>query len=312
METIQPDTSFYREAIRAAFPDLRVETCAWLAEGWDSVACEVNGALVFRFPKRPEVAAILERELCLTRQLLPELPAPLPDVLYVAPRGGLADLPFAGYPKLGGVGLDALPHALHEASPLAPQLAAFLSGLHQFPLARVVECGFSAAAWSDWVDHWLAFRARFKADEAALLDPTERAAAGRLWDDFIAELTRTERRVALIHGDLALEHILVSPAGDALTGVIDWGDATIGDPALDFAAFVAHAGRGFVAAMLTRYEPPPDDGLLRRADWYGRIGPFHELRFGVETGQPEHVERGLAGIRRLAGGNAECGVRNAE
>lgn len=47
------------------------------------------------------------------------------------------------------------------------------------------------------------------------------------------ELVGFERPVVLLHGDLKEDHILAS--GSRLTGIIDWGDATAGDPLLDLA-----------------------------------------------------------------------------
>ncbi|HEV7127859.1 MAG TPA: phosphotransferase, partial [Ktedonobacterales bacterium] len=38
------------------------------------------------------------------------------------------------------------------------------------------------------------------------------------------------------HDDLKGEHILIASAGDAITGIIDWSDLSLADPATDFAA----------------------------------------------------------------------------
>ncbi len=46
------DAATAQRAIEIAFPTLRVATCRYLSEGWDSSAWEVNDSLVFRFPKR--------------------------------------------------------------------------------------------------------------------------------------------------------------------------------------------------------------------------------------------------------------------
>lgn len=59
----------------ACLPELPVDAVEYLAEGWDSTVFTVNGELVFRFPKRADVAAQLRRELRL-------LPAPIPRFLY--------------------------------------------------------------------------------------------------------------------------------------------------------------------------------------------------------------------------------------
>src|SRR5205823_14897913 len=90
---------------------------------------------------------------------------------------------------------------------------------------------------------------------------------------------------ALVHGDLGPEHLLVRDG--KLAAVIDWGDARIGDPALDY-AWLLHG-------------PFPDwdvdAGLSRQARFYHRLGPWFEAHYGLFVKSSEHVEGGLAGIR---------------
>ena len=40
-----------------------------------------------------------------------------------------------------------------------------------------------------------------------------------------------------------------------------------------------------------------DDELRRRARFYHRLGPWFEAHYGALYGTPDHVARGLAGIR---------------
>ena len=55
----------------------------------------------------------------------------------------------------------------------------------------------------------------------------------------------------MLHGDLHAAHVLVTEDGDA-TGVIDWGDVCVGDPAIDvsiaFGALAGPARAAFLAA----------------------------------------------------------------
>jgi aminoglycoside phosphotransferase (APT) family kinase protein len=64
---------------------------------------------------------------------------------------------------------------------------------------------------------------------------------------------------ALVHGDLGPEHIL--HCGVELTGVIDWSDARVGDPAIDF-AWRLHGTSAEFAAELLRSYVSADDGLF--------------------------------------------------
>lgn len=283
---MSPTPEAVRGAIEAAFPGVTVEVCQSLGEGWDSAVWLVNDALIFRFPKRPAVARALEREVALLPVLAPTLPVAIPRFTYVAERGAPTDpaLPFVGYPLLPGVFLDTLPGLLHEASPLLPQMADFLRALHRFPRERAVAAGLPAVGWADWVAHWERFAARLMIGEAARFTPATRDRLVTLHGALLAELRRAARPVALLHHDLAREHLLVTPDGTRLTGVIDWGDIGLGDPALDFVGIAGACSVATLDALLAAYGPV-DEGFRRRIAWYGRLAPFHLLGYGLELAE---------------------------
>jgi aminoglycoside phosphotransferase (APT) family kinase protein len=289
-----------RGAIEAAFPALAVEGCRSLGEGWDSAAWLVNAALIFRFPKRAAVARALGREIVLLPALAPTLPVAIPRFTYVAERGAPTDpvLPFVGYPLLPGVFLDELPGALHEASPLLPQLADFLRALHRFSPTRAVAAGLPAVDWAAWVAHWEQFAARLMIGEAARFTPATRIWLVAFHDALLAELRRAERPIALLHHDLALEHLLVTPEGTKLTGVIDWGDIALGDPALDFVGIARACSAATLDTFLTAYGPV-DDEFRRRISWYKCLAPFHLLGYGLEIADAAIVAEAVEVIESL-------------
>jgi aminoglycoside phosphotransferase (APT) family kinase protein len=90
---------------------------------------------------------------------------------------------------------------------------------------------------------------------------------------------------ALVHADLGAEHLLVRDG--RLAGVIDWGDARVGDPALDYA--------WLLNGPFPEWDVDPD--LRRRARFYHRLGPWYEAHYGLFTDQPAHTQSGLAGIK---------------
>ena len=97
---------------------------------------------------------------------------------------------------------------------------------------------------------------------------------------------------ALIHRDLDDAHVLVDAEHGQITGVIDFGDVCVGDPALDF------AGRegAFRAHMLQSYGLPLDETFGERPDLYRRISPFHAMLYGLEMGDSGWVRRGVEAI----------------
>jgi len=247
-------------------------------DGWDSLVLEVGGGWIVRVPRREEVRATLATEVRLLPELAPTLPVPIPRFELVA-RDGVA------YRKLPGVPIDPSRAALGE------QAGRFLAALHAFPVERARELGVPSHDL-DWRDRYRTFTREVLDAAGPVLGPEAEAMVAQYLEDD-ANFAFAPR---LLHADLGPAHLLA--VDDELTGVIDWGDARIGDPALDFAWLLQQP---FAEAVLAAYGDH-DPELPERALFYHRLGPWYELHYGLFFDRPEFVESGLVGVRsRLPG-----------
>ncbi|WP_088282817.1 phosphotransferase [Kineosporia sp. A_224] len=96
------------------------------------------------------------------------------------------------------------------------------------------------------------------------------------------------------HNDLGAEHLLVE--GGRLTGVLDWSDAALADPAVDVARLLRDLGPEFVAGLMARYRGPIDPGFDERVLFYARCAALEDLAFGAETGRQEYVDNALRAV----------------
>jgi aminoglycoside phosphotransferase (APT) family kinase protein len=87
------------------------------------------------------------------------------------------------------------------------------------------------------------------AREAGLTEP--------VWDDY-------EGAPSFLHLDFRGNNILVDPQSGRLAGIIDWGNAAVGDPALDFMWLAVWRGWPFAQAVLRSYARPVDAGFIER------------------------------------------------
>jgi aminoglycoside phosphotransferase (APT) family kinase protein len=97
----------------------------------------------------------------------------------------------------------------------------------------------------------------------------------------------------LAHADLGAEHILEH--GGAVTGVIDWTDAAVTDPALDFARLYRDFGPDFLAEVLGAYGGGAPE--RERITFFARCAALEDLAYGRESGRAEYArtaERSLA------------------
>jgi aminoglycoside 2''-phosphotransferase len=81
---------------------------------------------------------------------------------------------------------------------------------------------------------------------------------------------------AVVHGDLAPYHLCFNPAAHRLSGVIDFGNAGLGDPAVDLGSLILAFGEGLLWQIETVY--PRMSGLVDRARFYAAT---FELRWAL-------------------------------
>ena len=265
---------------------LDAPTAVEIEEGWDSSVLEVDGEWIVRVPRRADVRESMRVEA----RLLPELGAvvrlPVPRFELVAD----SDVFFVAYRKLPG-------EPLAEASPpLAAELAAFLAALHGFPRERALRLGLEDVDALGWLNRQGRLIERCAVEVVPLLAEDERLRAPSMFDRFLSSWDGSVETV-LVHADLGPAHILHS--GSSLTGVIDWSDACLGDPALDLAWLLNGTPRRFARLLLEAYASKrgADANLPERALFYHRLGPWHEVLFGIKHERPDLIESGLAGIR---------------
>lgn len=232
------------------------------SEGWDFKVLILEDRWVLRIPRHRLAVEELEKEIVLLPAIADRLPVQIPRFAHVS-REPL----YVTYRLIRGN-----PYVDEDPS----GVRAFLDALHAVPVEDV------PAPHPDWLEAYREQADEFRRVALPLLDPDERSRGEAL----LAEVeTLTGFSSALTHSDIAPLHLRVHES--RLAGVIDWGDARIGDPAIDYAWLLN--------------EPFPnwdvDDELRRRARIYYRLAPWFDVHYGDFTDQAEWVRSGLAGVR---------------
>ena len=280
------DRDDHRAFVVERWPELAVDAFEPLEGGWDCFTYLANGAWVFQFPRLPDSAARLRKQIEILPELAREVSSAVPIPTYTS-----IDPPCMGYARIDGTPMSA------EIDGIWPErLGRFLYDLHLTPPEFVGMRSSTAAAVRDGLRAQIASLSHHVLPllEQGERSRAERAIAGHLEDD-----DNFHFAPCLTHGDIGPEHVLVSDAGD-LSGVIDWGDAEVGDPVCDL-AWVLHAMPAHGERVLGAYGGPPDDRFLSRARFRFLLMPWHEVAYGALTGQPSFIERGMAGVRERLG-----------
>jgi aminoglycoside phosphotransferase (APT) family kinase protein len=292
-----PDVEVEEPLVRrlvAQFPELDGAPLRKLASGWDNSVWVVDERYAFRIPHREVAAPGVERELALLPELAPLLPLPVPRPVFVGRPAEGYSWPFFGAELLAGeeagsAGLDD-----EQRLAVALELAGFLRALHAVePDERLPR---DPNGRED-----MAKRSLLAREELAQLERLGVWRAPARAEELLAAaegLPQPEAPV-VAHGDLHFRHLLVHD-GHA-SGVIDWGDVCLADPAVDLPllwSFVAPEQRG---AFLKTYGRVSEAQLVRSRllalqlcatlTHYGRS----EGNDGVERAGVDGLDRTLAG-----------------
>jgi len=220
-------------------------------EGWSSVALrspagggEGYAVLVARRSEHPE----WERAARLLPLLQGRLPSPVPsDVTLLHPADDLV-WPVLLYPRLPGTPLTSESAAAGIASEITNAIGAFLAALHALPAEEFTNVGIPT---SEPRYTWI----RRHADGAMPvlrqhLPPAEIARLEAWLNSFFDDPRMRISPPRLRHGDPWPGNVLTD--GTKVTGIIDWEDVALGDPALDLAGQFEANGT-FFAAVLDGY-----------------------------------------------------------
>jgi aminoglycoside phosphotransferase (APT) family kinase protein len=256
-----------RRLLSAQHPDLAGLPVRPLASGWDNALFRLGERLVARLPRRAVAAPILVNEQRWLPSLAPRLPLPVP----VPVRAGE---PGEGYPWPWSVtaflpGTPASDGPAFDPARAAADLGVFFGRLHA-PAPPDAPAnpfrGVPLAARSDNVTRNLDL----------LAGRPDRPAAGEAWAAALA-VPPWDGPPLWLHGDPHPANILVHDG--AVSGVLDFGDITAGDPASDLSLawmLLPPARHGEFRAAYARAVAVPEaagDGTWARArGWAVNLG----------------------------------------
>ncbi|MGW5266501.1 phosphotransferase family protein [Microbispora sp. NPDC004025] len=270
-------------------PGYEIGSVERLGEGQDNAAYEVNGELVVRQSKIDEAAdrgEAVRREAALLAAVAELSPVPVPQPVFVDEEAGVL-----AYGKLPGRPLNL--HPVREPMRLAAPLGDLLSRLHAAPVERM-------EAFAPRDIYPLSELLEEAEDHYREVGPHVSPAARRMVEDFLGTQAPPAPGVpAFCHNDLGAEHVLAEAETSTVTGVIDWTDAAIADPAYDLALVFRDLGPEVFERTLARYHGGLDDAGHARVLFYARCALLEDVAYGLRSaGARAYADAGLAHLER--------------
>jgi len=263
--------------IRKEFPELKWKQAEHNVQGWDHYVIILDNKYVFRFPRTRHYLERLENEISLLEYLRNKVAISIPEYKYIAKNKS-----FAGYLLIEGEQLKkkVFKFVSHNSRKLiAKQLADFLSVLHKTPNKTAQKYSTKK------VDAQKLYK-ELVSDINKHITPRFSKSNQLLVNNYLKEFKNYLKfpHKVFTHNDLYSSHILINKNKKTVSGIIDFADRRIDDPARDFAELWDY-GREFVEEVYKQYEGPKDKDFLKRSVMYYKRIPFLEMTSRFQGGR---------------------------
>lgn len=279
----------YQKSIGSVYPELTIHTAIQQESGQNHDILLVNDELLFRFPKYRQGIEGLAREHEILQGVRLQLPLATPDFVYHNVDQAEVGRAFVGYHKLPGESLWTETFAQIDddrtIARLATDLASFLQTLHSIPASRINYPLPQADTQADW----RAIFGRIQQVVYPHLSEQARAWTTQQFGRFLENADHFAFTSVLRHGDFGTSNILYGAEEQRVTGVVDFGHAGLGDPAVDFAGLCVSFGESFLNRCTLTY--PLIDSCWERIRFYaGCAFMLEDALFCVEHDTAEAAD----------------------
>lgn len=226
------DESIALHAVHEQLPALGCRRATHLGSGWGADVYRLDDRLVARFPRTAEAAWWVDFDQAVLGFVTTSLASAFAVPAMVARGKAGSYFPYDFLVCEFVPGVEADRLTAPAAEALAADLGRALTRIHSVSVNDARQAGLREVDWDD---------------------------------------SGYARPLRFVHGGFRHGNVLVDPATGRLTGVIDWGNAAVGDPALDFMALVLWRGWGFMHLALGAYELSTDSGFLDRVQYHAQV-----------------------------------------
>lgn len=283
------DPSDFLILIHRYYPEYRIKQHEVIQSGWDNIVLKVNGTHIFRFTRRQNVVKQFSKELTILPILLQHLELSVPQPEFIQTGDTMPH--FMGYRMIPGEPLypDIVRRNTQQAVSVISQ---FLLELQSIPIEKLrTTIPFTSAEM--WRDDYTLLHIQVKEKVYPLINSETQSTISDTFNEFLVEKQNFMFQPVVVHRDLSNEHIL--QVSEKITGVIDWGDACLGDPAFDYTGLLYDYGSRFIEKLLSLTGHP--ESFINRVDFYVKMIPLHNMLYWLEMNNQKQIKKGLDSIR---------------
>ncbi len=282
------------------FPETDLSGSSLDNHGWDSRVLFLKNGSVVKIPLADSCKK-LEKEYCVLKSVKPLLGSLVPDRIALVMKK-FRGKPFEvlSYRAIKGITIeDAVPLSRDMETSVWTQMTRILPAIHHHMPPGLNKCGISSLNGPGWRDFYAGFLQDLRKTVFPILNDHLSSYLESQIITFVDDDSNFEFRPALIHGDIDPRNLIWDTHSLRISGIIDWGDCMIGDPAFDYASMLFNERIGLQLIRNQRELAGP--GPIRRIEFYHRMVPVYWITYGVRNRREDLVRDGIRELENRTG-----------
>jgi len=289
-------------SLQVLLPELRENQIKFLYHGTYNVF-EVNDKYIFRFPdklfRNLKGVQLIDQEVKILNFIQKYIYLKIPKPIFISRE--INNL-FFGYEKIKGISLSKCFNKTSRSNKIriAKEVGTFLSQLHSDNLVKkaLSKKIFEEILTPDnYKQEWQNYFDQIQTSTFSLMHLYQKNWVSKLFNFFLKEEKNFNFTPAIIHGDFDTSNILVDPKTFKITGIIDFENSKIYDPATDFIFY--EEGDIFLKTLLASYKGHKDQNFIKRMKFLYGCTCLHYIKFGVENDLNDMVKFGFQKLNHI-------------
>lgn len=265
--------------------DYKEEQIKIFDDGWDKVAI-LLGKTIYAFPRNKNVEKLLSPVVLFTQEFSKISPVKIPVMTL-----HIDSITYITYQFINGVPLTKeifKGFTKEKQMQVAKELGQFLKLLHTFPLNKALKIKVDNEGpfkiWSNELDE-------VRQKVYPVINEFERQWIESIYSKYFSLIKLNPPKLKVIHSDMQPEHIIVDIQAEKLSGIIDFGDLEISDPAYDFCVLEQYYGKEFLKVVYQKYNLEKDKDWDTRIKFYIERKLIGHLKHSLKLKDKERIKK---------------------
>ncbi len=292
------DISFssVHSALQEFFPNLSKKNVNFFYHGTYNVF-QIENRYIARFPdkslRNEKGAQLIKNEIDILNLLNSFISLKIPIPLHYSLD---IENPFMVYEKIPGISLSRCFNNTKnlQKRKIAHQIAGFLSELHSLRINEPSK--LKPLSTEDYREYWKNIRTKMEKDVFPTLNSKQKSWLTGVFSNFLDDNRNFNFTSCVIHGDFDTSNILVDPNNFDITGIIDFEESSIFDPAADFLFF--DEGEYFFKNIIENYKGIREESFQNRMKFLFCRTCVPYFQFGLENNRMDVYSEGMRKLKK--------------